>query len=122
MFVSIKGGSWVTFERAVAGGHAAAALAASYELPRPLQLSHALALTCVLRSHPAFEAAALRWHSRFVQEVKGLSVSDASLALAAFAAMPSSFEAAAGALTGLFEACGRPDLAEVLDLALARQG
>jgi len=48
----------------------------------------------------------------------GLTVTDASLALAALASMPSSFEAGAGALLGLCAAHGQSDLAETLDAAL----
>jgi hypothetical protein len=68
--VSIKGGRYVRFQRALATGNPLIALTAAQELP-PLSLADALALTCVLRHDPGrFEAAALRWHGRFVREVR----------------------------------------------------
>ena len=94
------------------------ALTAAQELPA-LGLADALALTCVLRHDPRrFDAAALRWHGRFVRELRGLSVTDAGLALAALGSMPSSFHAGASALLGLCEAHARSDLVKVLDAAL----
>ncbi len=119
-FVSIKGGSYVTFKRAVAAGQALPALSAAYELGR-LNLADALALTCVLRDDPRhFEGAVVRWHSRFVQEVRGVGVADAALALAALGSFRSSFGAGAAALAAVCDRYERADLAEVLDRALGQ--
>lgn len=117
--MSIKGGSSVTFKRAVAAGHALPALAAATELGRPLALDDALALTCVLRKLPdRYQGAAVRWHSRFVREVKGVNVADSALALAALAAMADGLDAGASALAAVCDRYGRGDLVEVLDRAL----
>jgi hypothetical protein len=117
-FVSIKGGSYVTFKRAVAAGQALPALSAAYELGR-LNLADALALTCVLRDDPRhFEGAVVRWHSRFVQEVRGVGVADAALG-----SFRSSFGAGAAALAAVcdrYERADLADLAEVLDRALGQ--
>jgi hypothetical protein len=88
------------------------------ELPN-LSLADALALTCVLRHDPTrFDTAALRWHGRFVREVRGVSVADAGLALTALGSMRTSFEMGATALGAVCEEHERSDLAEVLDAAM----
>lgn len=116
--MSVKGGSYVTFKRAVAAGQALPALAAAHELG-PLTLVDALALTCVLRADARrFEPAAVRWHARFVGEVRGVGVADSALVLTALGAMARNFEAGAAALAAVCEAYGRTDLVSVLDLAL----
>ncbi len=63
----------------------------------------------MLRKLPdRYQGAAVRWHSRFVREVRrGVSVADSALALAALAA-----------LAAVCDRYGRGDLVEVLDRAL----
>ena len=118
--MSIKGGSWAHFRRAVAAGQPLVALAAARELPA-LSLADALALTLVLRGEERlFERAAVRWHSRFLRDAGYLSLADATLSLAALALMPTSFETGAAALAAVCERHGRDDLVTVIEDALSR--
>lgn len=75
----------------------------------------------MLRKVPdRFQAAAVRWHSRFAREVGGVSVADSTLALAALGAMADSLAAGAPALAAICDRYGRGDLVEVLDRALGQ--
>jgi len=118
-FVSIKGSPYQRFRRALDTGNGFLALTAAQELPA-LNLADALSLTCALRDdRQRFQTAAVRWHARFSREVRGVTVDDASLALAALATMENRFAVGATALQELCVAHGRGDLAQVLQRALA---
>ncbi len=123
MFVSIKGSPHARFRRALATGNPTLVLAAAAELSR-VDLADALAIVLVLLDgrSPRYERAAVRWHGRLCLEVRGLSLGDAGLALAALQSLPGPHgEAAAGALRTLVEARGHPDVAAALARWEARQ-
>ena len=84
MFVSIKGGSYQRFRRAVDGGNPMLVTGAAAELPR-LSLADALAVTLVLSAATdgRFDRAAARWTARLSLETAGVSLADGALAGAA---------------------------------------
>ena len=121
--MSIKGSPHARFRRALVTGNPTLVLAAAAELPR-VDLGDALAILLVLLDgrSPRYDRAAVRWHGRLCLEVRGLSLHDAGLALAALQALPGRHgEAAAGALRALVEARGHTDLAQALARWEARQ-
>ncbi len=90
-------------------------MATAAELPR-VPLEDALALCLLLRDRePArYEAAAVRWHSRFCREVRS-SLADAQLVLAALHSMAGpGVDAAAQCLLAVSERASQEACAEVL--------
>ena len=109
-------------KRAIARGNPTIALATAAELPR-VPLDDALALCLLLRDREPgrYEAAAVRWHSRFCREVRP-SLVDAQLTLAALHALGGdSADAAAQSLLAVAERSGRDGCAEVLAAWLERR-
>lgn len=76
------------FARACERGNYTVAIALAAEL-RPLSLLQALDLLPLIAEHaPArYDAAAVRWHTRFEGERRGVDLPAATLALAALAAL-----------------------------------
>jgi hypothetical protein len=104
------------FERAIAIGKPSIVLAAAHELPKPLQLQHAVRVLLVLATDDSdrFRPAAARFGSRFVSE-RRLDIGDAQLVFAALASLGTSDPAAgAEALCVLLEQHGEPQAAEYL--------
>lgn len=79
--MSIKGGAYQRFRRALEGGNPLLVAGAAAELPR-LTLADALAVTLVLAGEPGprFERAAARWTARLCLETPGLSLADGHFA------------------------------------------
>ena len=102
-------------KRAIARGNPTIAMATAAELPRvPLEDALALSLLLLDREPARYEAAAVRWHSRFCREVRP-SLADAHLALAALHALAGPrADAAAQALLSLSEGVSQDACAEVL--------
>jgi hypothetical protein len=102
-------------KRAIARGNPTIAMATAAELPRvPLDDALALCLLLLDREPARYEAAAVRWHSRFCREVRP-SLADAHLALAALHALAGPrADAAAQALLALSEGVSQDACAEVL--------
>ena len=108
-FVSIKGGSYQRFRRALEIGNPTLIRAAAAELPR-IGLEDALAICLVLlEAEPQrFPAAAARWHARLCME-RRLAIEEADLALGALRALAGERpQAAAAALGGICRAYGLP--------------
>lgn len=74
-------------------------LAAS-ELPQ-VNLSDALRICLMMRGHPAYDRAVVRWLGRFVTETPGLTMQDLDIALGAFEHMPEEPNASMEQLAGL---------------------
>ena len=107
MFVSIKGGSYARFRRALENGNPAVVRAAAAELPR-VGLDDALAICLVLLDGEPerFPAAAARWHARLCME-RRLPLEEADLALGALRALPGVRpQAAVAALSGICRSHG----------------
>lgn len=103
-----QGSPRARLRRAIAARNAMVAWATASELP-VVSLDDALALCLLLaESDPArFEPEAPRWHSRLCREVRGLSLDESALALAALRALPGAGGCAAGhALAALCETLG----------------
>lgn len=81
--MSIKGGAYPRFRRALEAGNPLIVRAAAAELSRPLSLEDALAVTLVLADDPRFQRAASRWTARLSLETPGVSLVDTQLAVAA---------------------------------------
>lgn len=115
MFVTSQGSPYARLKRAIARGNPTIAMATAAELPRvPLEDALALCLLLLDREPSRYEAAAVRWHSRFCREVRP-TMPDAQLALAALHALPGpGAEAAAQCLVSLTERASNPACAEVL--------
>jgi hypothetical protein len=120
-----QGSAQGRFQRAIQRRNLFAAEMALREMDY-VSLANALALTLLLADEAPqrFERAAVRWHVRFVDEAKGITLEDSQLALAALAALPGpGRDAAATALTrlartyrvtgveGVFRSAERPDAA-----------
>jgi hypothetical protein len=88
VFVTADGSPLSRFRRAIDHGSVLLAVAAARELGR-LDLSDALALVELMaaKRDVNFERAALRWHARFEQEVAGITLEEAALALNALVAL-----------------------------------
>jgi hypothetical protein len=111
------------FRQAVASGDALVATALAHELGR-LNLADALALTLVYvdDKRERFDRAAVRWHGRLCTEVRGLSASEATLALVALQGLAGPQARTAGdALAALLEAAGQADAARLLDQWLEKR-
>jgi hypothetical protein len=111
-----QGSAHERFQRAIQRRNLFAAEMAAREMDR-VTLANALALTLLIaeESPERYERAAMRWHARFVQEARGLSLPDARLALAALDSLSGAGrKAAAGALTQLGRTYGVNGLEGVL--------
>jgi hypothetical protein len=110
VFVSIKGGAYPRFRRALEAGNALIVRAAAAELTPPLSLADALAVTLVLHDDERFDRAAARWTARLSLETASVSLADAQLAAAALRLIAGARrEAGVDALAALL---GRLSLAE----------
>jgi hypothetical protein len=121
-FVSIKGGSYQRFRRALALGNPTLIRAAAAELPR-IGLDDALGICLVLldAEPERFPAAAARWHVRLCSEHR-LAIEEADLALGALRALPGVRpEAAVAALGGICRAHGLRGADDRLAAWLARR-
>jgi hypothetical protein len=108
------GSAMARFERAVRVGRPSIVLAAAHELPRPLQLQHAVRVVLVLATGEPerFPAAAARFGARLVSE-RRLDVAEAQLAFAALATLVRADPApGAEALCALLERHGEREAAE----------
>jgi hypothetical protein len=76
------------FELAIEIGRPSILLAAAHELPKPLQLQHAVRILLLLAvvDHDRFGAAAARFGSRLVSD-RRLNIAEAQLAFAALATL-----------------------------------
>lgn len=104
------------FERAIAIGRPSIVLAAAHELPKPLQLQHAIRILLVLATGDPdrFRAAAARFGSRLVSE-RRLDISEAQLAFAALGMLGTSNPTTgAEALCVLLERHGEQQAADYL--------
>ena len=101
----------------MASGDALVATALAHELGR-LSLADALALTLVYvdDKRERFDRATVRWHGRLCTEVKGLTASEATLALVALQGLAGPRARTAGdTLAGLLERSGQAEAARLLD-------
>jgi hypothetical protein len=121
-FVSIKGGSYQRFQRALDVGNPTLVRAAAAELPR-VGLEDALGICLVLLdSEPdRFPVAAARWHAKLCLE-RRLSLDEAALATAALGGLAGERPGAAvAALAGLCRSHALPGAARRLEGWLARR-
>jgi hypothetical protein len=112
--VGDAGSPLARFERAIAIGRPSIVLAAAHELPKPLQLQHAVRVLLVLATDEPdrFRAAAARFGARFVSE-RRLDIGEAQLVFAALARLGTLDPiAGAEALRVLLERHGEPQAAE----------
>ena len=89
MFVTSQGRPYARFRRALQSGNAMLAWATALEVGR-LELEDALAL-CLLQADvdaARYDAAAVRWHSRFCAESRRVTTGEAQLLLTALAGLP----------------------------------
>jgi hypothetical protein len=93
--VSIKGGSYARFRRALETGNLTLVRAAAAELPT-INLDDALSVCLLLRRVDAalYERAAVRWLGRFALEHQGATLAMLHQAVAAFERLPEDPEAA----------------------------
>jgi hypothetical protein len=87
--VSIKGGSYARFRRALDTGNLTIVKAAAAELPT-INLDDALRICALLRgADPSrYESAVIRWLGRLCLERPATTITDLRLALAAFDRLP----------------------------------
>ena len=99
MFVSIKGGSYANFQRALKGGNLTMIRAAATELPA-INLEDALRVCVVVADErpDLFEKAALRWSARYCLERKDASLDGLRQAAEAFARLDADREEALATL------------------------
>jgi hypothetical protein len=119
-FVSIKGGSYQRFLRALDIGNPTLVRAAAAELPQ-VGLEDALGICLVLlQAEPdRFPAAAARWHARLCLE-RHLTLHESALATAALGGLTGERPGAAvAALTGLCRSHALPGAVRRLDGWLA---
>jgi hypothetical protein len=122
VFVSIKGGSYQRFLRALDVGNPTLVRAAAAELPQ-VGLEDALAICLVLldRDPRAFPTAAARWHARLCLE-RRLTLEEAALATAALGGLSGERpQAAVAALSHLCRTHALPGAARRVDAWLARR-
>jgi hypothetical protein len=102
VFVSIKGGSYARFRRALETGNLTLVRAAAAELPT-INLDDALRVCLLLRSADAavYERAAIRWLGRFALEHPGATLAMLHQAVVAFERLPDDPEAARRELVAL---------------------
>ena len=104
------------FQRAIQHRNLFAAEMAAREMEQ-MTLANALALTLLISEEnpERYERAAMRWHARFVEEARGLSLPDSRLVLAALDSLPGAGRtAAARALAQLGRTYGVNGLEAVL--------
>jgi hypothetical protein len=111
-----SGSAYSRFQRALATGNIALVTTAAAELPR-VSLADALEVCLVFRDDPErYARAAVRWHGRLCLEARGMTATDAQLALSCLQALPArSGKAAAGTLAEICRSYGLSDAAAVLD-------
>ena len=123
VFVSIKGGAYPRFRRALEAGNPLIVRAAAAELTPPLSLPDALAVTLVLHSDPRFDRVAARWTARLSLECSSVSLADAQLAAAALRQIAGGRrDAGVDALAALLERLHLPECVRELRAWRARQG
>src|SRR4051812_39892207 len=111
--VTAQGSPHARFRRALATRNATLAWAAATELPT-LGLADALALCLLVTDDPKrYARAAVRWHVRFCSEVRGVTLPEAHLALAALEALPNPATAGSAA-EALAHLCDRRGLQAVV--------
>jgi hypothetical protein len=100
--VSIKGGSYARFRRALETGNLTSVRAAAAELPT-INLDDALRVCLLLRRADAvmYERAAIRWIGRFALEHRGATLAMLHQAVAAFERLPDDPDAAREELVAL---------------------
>lgn len=116
-FVTSQGSPYARFRRALATRNPTVAWAAAAELPK-LDLADALALCLLAIGDPGrYNRAAARWHARYCTEVRGVTLAESQLVLAALLALPQGVGAgvAAETLTHLAEQRGLESIARLLD-------
>jgi hypothetical protein len=99
MFVSIKGGPYANFRRALERGNLDVIRGAAAELPR-VDLADALTIVLLMDSHDdrSFERAATRWLARLVLERPALRLAELRSAVSALESLPRDREASIQAL------------------------
>jgi hypothetical protein len=120
--VSIKGGSYQRFQRALDVGNPTLVRAAAAELPK-VGLEDALGICLVLLDGEPerFGVAAARWHAKLCLE-RRLSLDEAALATAALGGLAGARpQAAVAALAGLCRSHALPGAARRLEGWLARR-
>jgi hypothetical protein len=100
--VSIKGGSYARFRRALETGNVTVVRAAAAELPT-INLDDALRICVLLRGADpsSYESAVIRWLGRLCLERPTTTVTELRLALAAFDRLPEEPEEAEAELRRL---------------------
>jgi hypothetical protein len=113
--VTSQGSPHTRLRRAIAQRNLLVALATATELPRvPLEDALALCLLILDKDPGRYEAAAVRWHSRFCREIRP-SLPEAQLVLAALHALSGTGHmAACRSLIALFDEAGHERLGSVL--------
>jgi hypothetical protein len=83
VFVTAQGSAWPRLRRALDHGNLVEALSAASELDN-VGLDEALEIVLLLadQDSPKFRRAALRWHSRFCQDIRGVEPGEALAVLA----------------------------------------
>ena len=110
-----QGSAQGRFQRAIQRRNVFAAEMALREMDY-ISLANALTLTLLLAEEAPqrFPRAAVRWHARFVEDAKGITLEDSQLALSALAALPGrGGGAATAALAQLARSYGVPGLEAV---------
>ena len=112
--MSIKGGSYANFHRALERGNLDLIRAAAAELPR-VDLADALAICLIMGAQDdrRYERAAIRWLARLVLERPTIGLDDLRTALAALQALPYDHE---GGKQVLREVCRAHRLGNVVGL------
>jgi hypothetical protein len=102
VFVSIKGGSYARFRRALAGGNLTIVRAAAAELPH-VDLADALRICVLLRgAEPqSYERAVVRWLGRYCLEREHVTLGEVRRAAELFDALPANPERAVRQLEAL---------------------
>jgi hypothetical protein len=121
-FVSIKGGSYQRFRKALEVGNPTLVRAAAAELPQ-VGLEDALDICLLLldAEPDRFPAAAARWHARLCME-RRLAIEEADLAMGALRALPGQRpQAAVAALGGICATHGLRGAERRLSAWLARR-
>ncbi|HYP47539.1 MAG TPA: hypothetical protein VEQ61_02775 [Thermoleophilaceae bacterium] len=105
--MSIKGGSYANFRRALASRDLTLVRAAAAELPQ-VSLDDALEVCLLLRgAEPAsYERATVRWLGRFCLERRGATITHVQKAAQAFERLPADPAGAVGVLKWLVRQTG----------------
>ena len=120
--MSIKGGAYPRFRRALEAGNPLIVRAAAAELKPPLSLPDALAVTLVLHDDSRFDRVAGRWAARLSLETVGVSLGDTQLAAAALHQIAAGrHDVGVESLAALLERLGLPDCLRELRAWRARQ-